>query len=214
MFVSIFIFTFLVYCFSLKSYFLSGCIETNSSPILISTFLIRCIWRYIINILCNFTPLETVLFDDRHPPWINKEIKKLIHEKKNIFNCFCRSNNENQLLEKLKDLHTKLNFLIETFKGKYYSRTTKKLSGIGKSSKTYWPISKRLLIGKKIPCIPPLLENNEYITDFKEKAELFISFFANQCSLINDNSQLPPTLSYKTNESNPQLKLTMMTYLK
>ena len=102
-----------------------------------SIFLIRCIRRSIINTLCNFTPLETVLFDDRHPPWINKEIKKLIHEKKNIFNCFCRSNNENQLSEKLKDLQTKLNFLIETFKGKYYSRTTKKLSGIGKSSKTY-----------------------------------------------------------------------------
>ena len=35
----------------------------------------------IINILCNFIPHETVLFDDRDPPWMSKEIKKLIHEK-------------------------------------------------------------------------------------------------------------------------------------
>ena len=30
----------------------------------------------IINILCNFIPHEIVLFDDRDPPWVNKEIKK------------------------------------------------------------------------------------------------------------------------------------------
>ena len=55
-------------------------------------------------------------------------------------------------------------------------------------------------MAKKIPRIPPLFENNEYITDFKKEAELFNSFFANQCSLINNNNQLPRTLSYKTNE--------------
>ena len=59
---------------------------------------------------------------------------------------------------------------------------------------------KSLLIDKKNPSIPPLHENNEYITDFKNKEELFNSFFANQWSWINNNSQLPPTLSYKTNE--------------
>ena len=53
----------------------------------------------IINILCNFIPHATVLFDDRDPPWINKEMKKLIHEKKNIFNCFCRNNSDKQLLQ-------------------------------------------------------------------------------------------------------------------
>ena len=47
----------------------------------------------IINILCNFIPHETVLFDDRDPSWMNKEIKKLIHKKKSIFNCFRQNNN-------------------------------------------------------------------------------------------------------------------------
>ena len=152
----------------------------------------------IINILCNFIPHETVLFDDRDPPWMNKEIKKLIHEKKSIFNCFRQNNNDKQLLDRLKDLQAQLNFLIEKSKGKYYSRLTSKLSDIDKSSKAYWSILKSFLIGKKIPCIPPLFENNEYITDFKKKAELLSSFFANQCSLINNNSQLPPALLCKT----------------
>ena len=60
---------------------------------------------------------------------MNKEIKKLIHEKKNIFNCFRRNNNDKQLLDRLKDLQVQLNFLIEKSKGKYYSLLTSKLSG-------------------------------------------------------------------------------------
>ena len=92
-----------------------------------------------------------------------------------------------------------LNFLIEKSKRKY-SQITSKLCDIGKSYKTYWSILKSFLIGKKVPCIPPVFENNEYSTDFKKKAELFNSFFPSQCCIVNNNSQLPPALSYKTNE--------------
>ena len=47
-------------------------------------------------------------YDDRDPPWMNKQIKKLIHEKKNIFNSFCRNNSNKQLLDRLKDLQTQI----------------------------------------------------------------------------------------------------------
>ena len=50
---------------------------------------------------------------------------------------------------------------------------------------------KSLLTGKKVPCIPPIFHDNKFITDFREKAELFNSFFANQCSLITNTSALP-----------------------
>ena len=124
----------------------------------------------------------------------------------NIFNCLRRKNNSKQLLDRLKDLLAQLNFLIEKSKGKYKSRITSKLTDIGKSS--YWSILKIFLIAKKIPCIPPLFENNEYITGFQKKAELLYSFFANQCSLINNNSQLPRNLSYKANERLSSVKIT------
>ena len=45
------------------------------------------------------------------------------------------------------------------------------------SAKTYWSILKRCLNDKKIPCIPRLFHDNKFITDFKEKAELFNSSF-------------------------------------
>ena len=69
------------------------------------------------------------------------------------------------------------------------------------SAKTYWSILKALLNNKKIPCIPPLFHEGKYVTDFKKKAELFNSFFAKQCSIIQNSSKLPLTLNKKTENS-------------
>ena len=38
---------------------------------------------------------------------------------------------------------------------------------------------------KRIPCIPPIFHENRFVTNFKEKAELFNSFFSKQCSIIS-----------------------------
>ena len=56
------------------------------------------------------------------------------------------------------------------------------------------------LNNKKIPSIPPLKHQNKYVTDFKEKAEIFNSFFAEQCSLMNNSSKLPSTFSKRTDK--------------
>lgn len=47
---------------------------------------------------------------------------------------------------------------------------------------------KTLLNGNKIPCIPPIFHENKYVTDFKEKIEIFNSFLAEKCSLIPKRS--------------------------
>ena len=39
---------------------------------------------------------------------------------------------------------------------------------------------------------------NRFITDFKEKTELFNSFFSDQCSLLKNCSKLPTNLRYIT----------------
>ena len=69
-----------------------------------------------------------------------------------------------------------------------------KLSNVQRNSKTYWSLLNRFLNNKKIPLIPPLFHENKFVTDFKEKAELFNSFFAKQCSLIKNSSKLPSHL--------------------
>ena len=67
------------------------------------------------------------------------------------------------------------------------------------SPKAYWSILKTVLNNKKIPCIPPIYHNNNYITDFKEKAQIFNDFFAKQCTLVENSSKLPTNSFKRTN---------------
>ena len=68
---------------------------------------------------------------------------------------------------------------IASFKEKYYVRVANMLSNTQKSTQTYWSLLKIFLNNKKIRLIPPLFHENRFVvTDFKEKAELFNSFFS------------------------------------
>ena len=79
-------------------------------------------------------------------------------------------------------------------------RISKKLMDPVSSAKTCWSILKSLLNNNKIPCIPPLFHQNKYVTDFKKKAELFNCFFAKQCPIINNSSELPSSIWKKNRQ--------------
>ena len=105
------------------------------------------------------------------------------------------------LFRKFKFLQNQLNVSIENSMQSYYSKLSSKLANPATSSKTYWSILKTFLNNKKIPCIPPLFHENKFITNFKEKAELFNTFFANQCTLLNNSSVLRNNLAKLANRS-------------
>ena len=75
------------------------------------------------------------------------------------------------------------------------------LEGVQKSSEAYWSLLKNFLNYKEIPIIPLLYHEDEFVTYFHKKAELFNSFFANQCSLISYNSSNPNKLEYLTQKT-------------
>ena len=54
---------------------------------------------------------------------------------------------------------------------------------------------------KKFLSFPPLYHNSNFITDFCQKAELFNSFFAEQCSILQNSSKLPTNLAPRTDQS-------------
>ena len=83
-------------------------------------------------------------------------------------------------------------------KERYYARIANRLNNTQKSSKTYWSLLKIFLNNKKSRLYHRYFHENRFITDFKEKAELFNSFFSNQCSLLKNCSKLPTNLRYVT----------------
>ena len=116
-------------------------------------------------------------------PWINEEIKKLMTEKNLAFKSYCCSNRNMFLLKKFKALRYQFDISIEESKEKYYTKLSSRLADPLTSPKTYWSLLKTFLKNKNILCIPPLFHENKFVTDFKEKAELFDYLFVNQCSL-------------------------------
>ena len=84
--------------------------------------------------------------------------------------------------------------LIEKSKDEYYYRLGELLNDSSTSAKSYWTILKTFYNKRKIPLIPPLLVNNSFVTDFKEKADLLNGFFGKQCTPVANDRTLPTLL--------------------
>ena len=151
--------------------------------------------------MSNYVPNEVITINDKDPSWINKKIKSLNHNKIEFFRKSFKKNNEASIRQ-LEQMQESLHQKIEIAKQFFYSRLSNKLSSNKiNPTKCYWSILKTFLTNKKIPCIPPLIHNNKFVTDFKEKSELFNSFFAKQCSLIENASTLPYEVLLRTDKS-------------
>ena len=96
------------------------------------------------------------------------------------------------LFEKLKLLQNQLNAS---------SKLSNKSSYPATSSNTYTSVLETVVNNKKLPCTPPLFQENKFITKFKEKVDLLNNFFTNQCTLLNNSSVLRDNLAKLTNES-------------
>ena len=109
---------------------------------------------------------------------------------------FKRSINNIQYFENFQSLQNLLGVSIEASKERLfsfldYSRLSKKLIEPSTNPKTYRSVLKSFHNNKKILCIPPVFHKNRFVTNFKEKAKMFNSFFAKQCSIIDNGSEIP-----------------------
>ena len=140
----------------------------------------------LFNIFRNFIPHETIKCTYKDPPWMNKEIKNALRHKNRIYKKYIsggmRQNDKNDLTEISDFVHN----LISNTKSSYFKRLGEKLNNPLTKSKTYWTILKRLMNKVKIPTIPPVLVDDTLVTDFKEKAGIFNTFFANQCNILDN----------------------------
>ena len=145
----------------------------------------------ILNVFSNYVPNKYITIDDKDPVLMNETIKLKIKAKDNMYNKYLQNGRFESDFVLLETLITELNELIVTRKALYYENLGKKLNNPLVQAKTYWSILKTFYNGKKIPLIPPLLVNDNFVTDMKTKADIFNNFFAEQCTLLNTDSKLP-----------------------
>ena len=61
--------------------------------------------------------------------------------------------------------------------------------------RNFWSAFKRISNKKKLTNIPPIFENDRYIPNFQQKADIFSAYFADQCNIYDNGRALPVTLS-------------------
>ena len=99
--------------------------------------------KKILNVLSNFRPHETIICDDRSPPWFNNKVKSLIKEKNATFKKFLCDRNNSLIKRKLNILQDRIITLTEASKQQYYRKMTNKLVNAQKISNAYWSLLKK-----------------------------------------------------------------------
>ena len=155
----------------------------------------------LLNIYSNYVPNKTVLCDDKDPTWMTNGIRTVIEMKNNAYKEYIRSGMRHNYYVRLENLTNELSNLVRDTKTEYHSKLAAKLVNPSTSAKTYWSILKTFANGRKVPVIPPLLINNEFISNFKTKANYFNRFFNQQCTVISTDSSIPSSVNLKTNET-------------
>ena len=124
----------------------------------------------------------------------------LIQEENAALNCFYKNSSNLERKGRLKFLQEQLNTSVESSDQRCYSRVANKINNTEKRSMLMVFTEDFFLNNKKISLILSLFYENCFITDFKENAEFFNSFFSKQYSLIANDSKLSTSLNYVTDQ--------------
>ena len=102
-----------------------------------------------------------------------------------------RSGQPDDKLQGIQNMISEGSRLIEEAKRNYFLMAGRALANPEIGSKKYWSVINTVLNRAKIPIIPPLLEDEIFITNFAQKAQIFNDYFIQQCTTIDTGSQLP-----------------------
>ena len=152
----------------------------------------------LLNIMSNFIPNDTIKVTPKDPPWITKTLKTLLNRQNRLYKNFKRHGYKPEDKIRVDNFNAECMTAISNAKESYLTRLGDKLTHPKSSQKTYWKVLNKILNKCKAPKIPPLLVNNKFIVNCKEKASEFAVFFAEQCKPLINNSTLP-AFNYITN---------------
>ena len=88
----------------------------------------------------------------------------------------------------------------------YLTNLRNKMNDPNTSQNIYWKVISRVMNKCRAPKLPPLLVNNVFILNCRDKAKSFNDFFSNQCRLITNSSTLP-ILNFLTDKRIDQISI-------
>ena len=153
----------------------------------------------ILNIMSNFIPNRNIKLTPKDPPWINKTLKNLLNRQNRLFKNFKKHGYRPCDKIRVDTFRNECELEVMKAKENYLKNIGNKLIDPATSQKSYWKLVYKVMNKCKAPKIPPLLVNNKFTINCKQKAVEFASLFSSQCKPILNNSTLP-LFTYFTEE--------------
>ena len=142
----------------------------------------------------NFIPYDDKLIKPKDPPWITKNIKSFYNKYKRKFKQFVRNGSQIGQKPSIDALKQEYTNMVEKSQEKYLKSLGDTLANPQTGPKKYWTALKKLLKKNKSSIIPPILQNDIFITDTEQKCNVFNEYFKDQCKTIETDSTLPPNV--------------------
>ena len=143
---------------------------------------------------------KTITCNDKDAPWITTSLKTTIKRNSRVYRKWVQHGRNPTEHQNVRDVQKSTNKLIKQAKQTYFTSLGKKLSDPNTGQKSFWTVYKRIINSKKQTNIPPLIENDVFISNFLQKADVLNDFSATQCT-IEDNGSTLPAPTFKTDDS-------------
>ena len=141
---------------------------------------VRFLNEFILRVMSNFVPNESKTFCARDPQWMNRNIKRMLRKQNKLHVKFKKNGYKIEDKIILDKFRTECSEAIKNTKEKHLKNEGAKLADPKTGQKTYWKILNSFLNKCKIPRIPPLFFDGNFVTNCKEKVKIFNDYFALQ----------------------------------
>ena len=154
----------------------------------------------LMHIFSKYIPNKIITCNDQDAPWITSKLKTAIRLYTRVYKEWVKRGRDENDHDRIRKVQNDTNKLIREAKQNYYKKLEDKLSDPKTGAKIFWNAFKKISNEGKRPNIPPLIENDKLISNFRHKANLFNDYFADQCKILDNGSSLPE-IKYKTTAS-------------
>ena len=125
----------------------------------------------LLNIFSRHISNKIITCNDKDAPWITPQVKSTIRRNSGVYRKWVQRGRVPGERDKVREVQNSTNKLINEAKRTYYENLGNKLSDPDTGPKYFWTAFKRISNKKKQTNIPPIFENNCYVTNFQQKAQ-------------------------------------------
>ena len=132
----------------------------------------------------KYIPNKTSTCNDSDAPWITPVVKTAIKRNSRVYRKWVNRGKNTRGHDKVSEVRNLTNKLIKEAKLAYYNNLKNNISEPKLGHKHFWTAYKKIANKKRDTNIPPIIDNDMYISNFEKEADIFNEYFANECFFL------------------------------